>query len=90
MRKRLMTLAAALCLGLVFMVGTALADGGAVEDVIIEADGVTIEALANENTACTLIAALYDEDGRMVDVKPQDIGAGEDWQGKLTWTARQT
>ena len=89
MRKRQLTLAAALCLGLIFMAGTALADGGAVESVKIEADGITIEALADQNTDCTLIVALYDGDGRMVDVKTQTIRAGEDWNDTLPLIAQQ-
>ena len=87
MRKRLLTLAAALCLGLVFMVGTALADGTAVRDVKVEADGVTISALAEKD--CTLLAVLYDENGRMMDVQTADVTAGTPLENtKLIWDAR--
>lgn len=86
MRKRLLTIAAALCLGLVFMVGTALADGTAVRDVKVEADGVTISALAEKD--CTLLAVLYDENGRMMDVQTADVTAGTPLENtKLIWDA---
>ena len=86
MRKRLLTLAAALCLGLVFMAGTARADGSAVEDVKVEADGVTIQAMADKD--CTLLATLYDRNGRMVDVQFAEVKAGTPLEDtKLIWDA---
>lgn len=88
MRKRLLYLAAALCLGLALMAGTVRADGSAVEDVQVEADGVTVQALADQD--CTLLAALYDRDGRMVDVQTAEVKAGTPLENtKLIWDAQQ-
>ena len=93
MRKRLLTIAAALCLGLVLMAGTALAASGgsggggsvspnqiSVRD--IKADGITVRA--RTDTECSLVAALYDRDGRMMGITSVNVSKGTDGEKDLS------
>lgn len=95
MRKRLLTIAAALCLGLALMAGTALAASGSggsgggggsvslnqisVRDV--KADGITVRA--RTDTDCSLAAALYDRDGRMMGITSVNVSKGTDGEKDL-------
>lgn len=54
MKKRLLTLAAALCLGLIFMAGTALADGGDGYKVI---EGARLKEIKAEDVVARYVAA---------------------------------